>query len=229
MHVGGANPIGNQANFQFHPRIVIRWRCNRICTIHALFGVLILRNFKLDVLAGQRRDGLTVLEAQRHLLDVMGEVADAFDPCDELPDREQLLGNDDGDIRLHLELAGESDLLFFLILADEGQLGGQILSASLDYANLAQAAGAPSAAGRRNEHAFLVQCLEQRLAAFHLKLLRSIIDGNPDDSVVADGGIGDDHQEGKEHRDETDDSDAYQKGDDHTLLLMIRRSCRRSP
>jgi hypothetical protein len=36
----------------------------------------------------------------------MGEVADALNLCLELLDREQLLGNDDGDIRLHLELAG---------------------------------------------------------------------------------------------------------------------------
>ena len=108
-------------------------------------------------------------------------------------------------------------------------LGGKVLSTPLDHSNLAEASGTSTAAGRRDEHPFLVQCLEQRLAALYLQLFGPIVDGNLYDPVIAECGIGYDHLQGEEDRDETDDGDADQKCSHHVLLLMIRRSCRRNP
>ena len=133
----------------------------------------------LNIPAGAERNRVTVRHAQLQLLDESGLVIVRDNFTLPLLNAKNLLRQLDFHVLLHRDLAGEAAALSRLTLSDMREFGRQDITAPLFHRHPALAAGAPAAAGRRNEDTVAGERIQQLVARRSTNLfIRLIIDFN---------------------------------------------------
>jgi len=140
----------------------------------------------------------------------VGEVREVRDARAVLLDLEQLVGNADLKVAPDFDLAGEPDVGLLFLRREPGRFGRQQRPGALQHRDLAQAAGAASAAGRGNEEALVLERREQRAAAGDGQRLLAV-DRDTAGADTSEGRCGDHQQQREPGVDGTQNADRYEE------------------
>jgi hypothetical protein len=168
------------------------------------------RALDLDVAPGAEGHLFTLRQLEHQLLDEGGHVVVRTHATLPALHAEDLGGDLDRQVVLHLDLAGQAYPVARLPPAHVGHLCGEQRAAALANHDLAHAAGALSSAGRRDEDPVVGERSEQGVARVHLEgSLRVVVDRDLQDALGQQAPLGEEqhHHEADDHDGEEDDAE----------------------